>query len=439
MGLGAAAQTPRQSVGDRLLRIGPWLLLITIALDVVGLVLGLTTRVGAQPFAVQPPAAVIAAVSLSLSYGVVGAILTARMPGNRVGWLLTAVGLFSAFAIFGWYYAGYAFATAPPRLAAADVVIWVAVSFATPLYLVGVLLLPTIFPDGHTLPGRWRWVPAVIIAAGLFLVLGLAFASNSIYFFPGIRNPLFIAGPLGDILRTLRVAAAFLAFVGVIGAAWSLVVRYRRCRSIEERRQLKWIAYAAVANAVVAIPVYPVFTGAQAEAFGRGSGLGAGLWVLFATGAILMPVACLIAITRYRLYAIDRIISSTFVYGALVAILAGLYAGLNDLLKRVFVALTGEQSDAAIVITTLILAMTLTPVRQRLERVAGRRLKSDDAAAATSPPALDMNDDRTRALIEAVADRAAELATQRTLAALGDSEPGATEPDTPITAGSHEA
>ena len=111
----------------------------------------------------------------------------------------------------------------------------------------------------------------------------------------------------------------------------------------------------------------------------------------------------------------------------------------NDLMKRVFVALTGEQSDAAIVITTLILAMTLIPVRQRLERLAGHRLKTDDAAAATSPPALDMSDDRTRALVEAVADRAAELATQRTLAALRASEPRATEPDTPITAGSHEA
>jgi len=175
----------------------------------VGLVLGLTTRVGTQPFAVQPPAAVIAAVSLSLSYGVVGAILTARMPGNRVGWLLTAGGIFSALTILGWYYASHAFATVPSQLPSPDVVIF--------------------------------------------------------------------------------------------------------------------------------------------------------------------------------------------------------------------------------------LAMTLTPVRQRLERLAGRRFKTDDAAAATSPPALDMSDDRTRALVEAVADRAAELATQRTLAALRASEPRATEPDTPITVGSHEA
>ena len=82
-----------------------------------------------------------------------------------------------------------------------------------------------------------------------------------------------------------------------------------------------------------------------------------------------------IAILRRRLYDIDLIINRALVYGALTAMLAGLYSGSISLFQKVFIALTGERSDAAIVVTTLILASTFTPIKTRLQAIVDRRFR----------------------------------------------------------------
>jgi hypothetical protein len=402
---GAHAQVAARPVRDRVLRIAPWLLLVTLALDVAAVMLGLTARRGAQEFAVQPPISSIVGAVLSLSYGIVGAILTARLPRNPVGWLLTLVGVLTAVTIVGWYYAGYAYASVPPLLPAANVVVWVSVSFGSPAYIAALVILLTVFPDGRTLPGRWSRLPTVIAVIAAVSAVATAFGPGSVTYFEGVPKPFALSGLAGDIVEAVRIAIVVVAGVVLAIAAASLVIRYRGSASVE-RAQLRWIAYAAVVDAFLAIPAFLIYTGAEAALFRPGSMNGVIVWLIFATAASMIPIACLFAITRYRLYAIDRIISDTFVYGALIAIVAGLYAGMNDLLRRVFIAVTGQQSDAAIVITTLVLAMTLTPVRQRLERVAGKRLKPGDEDA-TQAAEMDPQ------LIEAVAQRAADLAMDR--------------------------
>jgi hypothetical protein len=82
-----------------------------------------------------------------------------------------------------------------------------------------------------------------------------------------------------------------------------------------------------------------------------------------------------IAVTRYRLYEIDHLISRTLVYVPLTALLAGLYAATVTLLQRVFQSFTGTTSDAAIVMSTLILASVFTPLRKWLEGIVERRFK----------------------------------------------------------------
>jgi hypothetical protein len=89
----------------------------------------------------------------------------------------------------------------------------------------------------------------------------------------------------------------------------------------------------------------------------------------------IVPICLTIAILRYRLYEIDVIINRALVYGCLTAILAGLYSASISLFQKVFIALTGEQSDAAIVLTTLILASAFTPLRTRLQNAVDRRFK----------------------------------------------------------------
>jgi hypothetical protein len=229
----------------------------------------------------------------------------------------------------------------------------------------------------------------------------------------------------GPLVVGLRVLGAGIALALMVAAAWSLILRYRRA-SDERRHQIRWIAYAAVIMGMATVVMIVGFNLAAPSDLGPRSDFTVIVWLVFCAGAITIPIAFLVAITRYRLYAIDRIISGTIVYAGLVAILAGIYAGLNELLKRTFIAVTGEQSDAALVITTLVLAMTLTPVRQWLERLAAKRFGSQPAAAPAGARADPMAgtplDD---AIVERIAERAAELSAARVIAEVDAKRRGA--------------
>ena len=128
-------------------------------------------------------------------------------------------------------------------------------------------------------------------------------------------------------------------------------------------------------------------------------------WLLFSAAAIFVPVAAMIAILRHRLYEIDRIIGRTFVYGALTAILAGLYSAGIQLFTWFFKELTGQSSDGALVLTTLVLATTFTPIKRRLERIAAARLQepAEVPVSINSSVAFDLDDPNVRAFAATVA------------------------------------
>jgi hypothetical protein len=178
---------------------------------------------------------------------------------------------------------------------------------------------------------------------------------------------------------TPLMAAGFVLYVtAAMTAAVSLVLRYRRAPS-EQQEQIKWVAYAAVLFALGAVAgLTPLLAG---QLFMLAT-------VVFAAAAIA------IAILRYRLYEIDLIINRTLVYGALSAVLAGVYTASITLSQRLFMAMTGERSDAAIVLTTLIVAATFTPLKARLQAVVDRRIR---AATPTSADAI-----ATRSSLEAL-------------------------------------
>ena len=161
-------------------------------------------------------------------------------------------------------------------------------------------------------------------------------------------------------------------------------MRYRQSDD-DGRRQLKWLAWGS-SIAVAAGMVFLLTEGWAYDPSTRAAELS---WVIFAAGSAALPIAVVIAILRERLYDIDRLISRTFVYGLLTAILAGLYSALIRLFNAVFVGLTGESSEVALVLTTLILATTFTPIKQRLEKLAERRLWTPaDGPGSGSSPAL---------------------------------------------------
>jgi hypothetical protein len=150
-----------------------------------------------------------------------------------------------------------------------------------------------------------------------------------------------------------------------------LLVRFRRARG-DEQQQIKWFAFAA-ALTFVWILVLEVFEELISIEGGVPEAIIAFTWASAWLVLPSIPIATGIAILRYRLYDIDRIINRTLVYGALTATLVALYFGGIVVLQRIFVLLTGQQSTLAVVASTLLIAALFTPLRRRIQGFIDRR------------------------------------------------------------------
>jgi hypothetical protein len=144
-------------------------------------------------------------------------------------------------------------------------------------------------------------------------------------------------------------------------------VRFRRAQG-DERQQMKWFAYAA------ALPVAQFGVRAAASFLSFNISQTA-LDILLLLSIAPFPIATGIAILKYRLYDIDLIINRTLVYVPLTGILAGVFAASIALFQKLFMAITGEQSDAAVVLTTLMIVGLVTPVKNGLQSVVDKRFK----------------------------------------------------------------
>jgi hypothetical protein len=160
---------------------------------------------------------------------------------------------------------------------------------------------------------------------------------------------------------------------GAVMAAASLLLRYRDAEG-DVRRQIRLVVAAGIGLAAL----YVTFLGFSVAGI-RGPARDL-VSVLMAISLLLSPLAILVAMARYRLYDIDRLVGRGFVYGGLLALLAGIYAASMRLFTALFAGLLGESSETALVVTTLLLATTFTPIKSRLERVA-RRWSEEDRAA----------------------------------------------------------
>lgn len=190
---------------------------------------------------------------------------------------------------------------------------------------------------------------------------------------PNGVNEILVPNPIGLIPdfpgvheAMLAVSAVSLAVFGV--GIVSMLARYRGA-SETTRLQLRWLL-AAISFVLLGVVTGVILTTALPA-------LGGNVWIPVIVAYPTVPVAIGIAILRYRLYEIDRVINRALVYSAVTAILAGLFAGVTLLTQRIFVALTGQKSDAAIVLTTLAVATLYTPVRKRVEVVVDRYFKYD--------------------------------------------------------------
>jgi hypothetical protein len=352
MAMTAVTRGTRTRWRPTLLAWALWTLMI-LGLAVLVWLDQLLRRTGRPELVVLNPAA-FAPVLGAVSTATVGAMVASRRPRHPVGWLLLALGLSLTAAGVTLASTNYGVAHAAP--AAGLVARYVPATILTAMACNGFTLLLT--PTGRLPSPGWRWW-AGITAATPLVVLGVVTLSPR----PGDRlleavdSPLDLRALDGGLLVAYQVAFAVIIIV-FVGAAGSLVGRFRRARGVE-RQQLRWVALATVLIAMLAVVnVAALVLGAYALAP--------------LVGGLNPPILAAgigAAILRYRLYDLDRIISRTLAYGLLTLLLGGGYAlvvlGLSQLL--------GRDSPLVVAAATLAVAAVFQPARRRVQQAVDRR------------------------------------------------------------------
>ena len=309
-----------------------------------------------------------------LLYAVSDRIIVSRQPDNAIGWLLGSIGLSVATSMFAEQYALYGVATAPGAVPAARAVGCLAPvgAFATVLLLFCIVLL---FPDGHLPSPRWRpvmWATVVVFAGwgtqqfqadttvtgGLTNALqaGDATYPNPVGFLP--RH-----GWYSDLLTVIFV----LAVLTVIAVVASVFAR-RRGASPERRQQLAWLGYVGALTVVWILSMG--LANWLLPSHLSNDWPGELLWGLVVITPVAgIPVACVVAVLKYRLYDLGRIVSRTVSYAIVTGLLVGVYAGLVLLAT----GLTGRTSPVAVAGATLAAAALFGPLRSRVQRRVDHR------------------------------------------------------------------
>jgi hypothetical protein len=311
-------------------------------------------------------------LTMPLAFGGVGAFLTVRVPGNPIGpILLTAAAGFATLIASGGYIVAFVdLPSADPAAVLAGLL--VNLTFV-PTVVVVIVGVPLLFPDGHFLSPRWRAVAVVAAIVVVTAELGILFGRQNLVEEDGLLNPFYAEALLPVVDASSAIAAIAAAPLFALAIA-SLVLRYRRADDIG-RHQIRWLA----AIATVAVIAFACSTLApDLEPL-----LGVAILALNA-----IPVAIGIAIVRYRLYDIDRLISRGISYGLVTVVLLATYVAIVLVLQSPLGAVFGTQT-VTVAISTLIVASLFQPVRRRIQRSVDRRfdrarVDTDRTAAAFS-------------------------------------------------------
>jgi hypothetical protein len=304
------------------------------------------------------PSAIVFGTAM-MAFPIVGALIVSRHPGHPIGWLFLAAGLANALQILFSGYGNYSLAADPPRLPGGVVTSWLADVIWLPSVAVATTFLFLLFPDGSLLSGRWRPV-AWAAAVGTSLVALSLFLEPTLYEHPDISAPLALPEAAEPALGLAATFGFFLWAGATLAAVVSLILRLRRARG-EQRLQVKWVAYAALTAVLVLVPTFILETPEALE----------GLEAVVLLG---IPTSVGIAILRYRLYEIDRIINRTIVYAVLTTLLVGIYVaavvGLGALIRSV----SGHENNSVVIAaSTLAVAALFRPARRRVQSFIDRR------------------------------------------------------------------
>jgi len=304
----------------------------------------------------------------SIMQSLVGGIIEWRRPGHAIGRLMMLAGPLYAFVSAGWTSANLLRPLIDPM--AYVVFSWAVYHLSWPAVALIIGWIPLLFPTG-TLPGpRWRMPAAVVLTLLGGGLIASALRRGEIVAGSGYANPFgvdwwpVILQPLVDAIPLAVLASLILGVAAVI-------TRYRRGDPIV-RLQIRWFVAAV---AIVPISLIAIFIEVALRAAG-GAGTDAPdalISVLVSYAAILaLPIAIGIAVTRYRLYEIDRIISRTIGWGLVTGVLVTIFATTVVGLQTVLASVTQTQT-LAVAVSTLVAFALFQPVRRRVQTIVDRR------------------------------------------------------------------
>jgi hypothetical protein len=294
----------------------------------------------------------------------VGTLLAARRPRNPIGWMLLAIIIVEGSPASQYLILDYRTHHGALPLG------WVAVVLQEcwPMFLVLTSLLLWLFPDGTLPTGRWHR-PATVAAVG-WLLIGLATSSRGVLVAAGghvrIQASGGLANPVPGAFRVLDV----LVIVGTLVSwiAWlAIQVPTYRHASGEHRQQLKWL-YSGAAIFVGALIIGVFIAQLVVEEVPGWSNQSVVSAVLI-IGTAALPVCMGVAVLKYRLYELNRVISRVVSYTLITALLGGVFAGLILLATRVLPV----KGSVAVAVATLVIAALFNPLRRRVQRAVDRR------------------------------------------------------------------
>ena len=315
-------------------------------------------------------------VWVSAAFAATGWVLAFRRPANPLGWIMLGGAFFFALSEDASYYTVADYGLRHGDLPLGAVALLAQPGWAPGIVLLGLLVL--LFPDGRLPSSRWRWLVAAYAAVAALWMTGTvvltvrALADHRTQVDSG-GNLLLLSGhdPAAGWWNVLQNLFFPLLIACWLASIASQALSYRRS-SGERRQQLKWLLAGSAATLV---------------ALGLAALLRSVPWlsdVIGVIGFLALPVSIGVAVLRYRLFDIDRIVSRTLAYAIVTGLLVGVYAGLVLLTTEVF----GFHTPVAVAASTLAAAALFTPVRRRVQRLVDRRFNRARYDAETTVAAF---------------------------------------------------
>jgi hypothetical protein len=300
------------------------------------------------------------ALIVPIVFAMLSALIIARQPGNRVGWLMMIIALSVGISNFIDYLLT-PYTIAPPAHLTAG--LWLMLFLRGSSWVPSIFpifLIPLYFPTGHPPTPRWHWVTR--LALGMMLAFYVLASLTTIFETPNWSIP----NPIGVIPASFWESGFMLIWTAglvavVAGSVASLYVRYRRTGS-SERQQIKVLLLAGTLFLI--IYAFMAFTASESE---NGT-LSGWVSIVFLFAILGIPAAIAVAIFRYRLWDLDVVINRALIYGPLTTLMAGTFAMVIALTSELTKEALGDQSKAlGAAISAVIVAVVFQPLRSRIE------------------------------------------------------------------------